>query len=375
MAETEDKKHAPPPPPPPTATTTEDAAVVAATTTNNIGQQANNKSSNNNMVRRFIGVRQRPSGRWVAEIKDSSQHVRLWLGTYDSPEQAARAYDEAARALRGENARTNFAPPSSSSSPPLPPPSPGNNNNNKHGLSFASLKAKLSKNLQSIMARANHNNKSSSSKSRVSDHFTFASIFNRNRNNNHHQQHAPPPMAIDVKNIDKVVQPSIIVPPHKDQHHQHYYEPNNNNNNWETSSVSDCSNEWIINNNGLFQKHRLLLDSSSSAGSDNDGEFGCVGDQGVLDQLMGWVDSTQISSSDEGLSSSRSKRFKVSSSVLVPPTFTASSSPSPYYYYDCASPYTSASGSPYNGIGSYYGYGYGSPNYYASHYNNSTDGK
>ncbi|KAJ6722853.1 SHN SHINE DNA BINDING / TRANSCRIPTION FACTOR [Salix koriyanagi] len=59
--------------------------------------------------RRFVGVRQRPSGRWVAEIKDSSQRVRLWLGTYDTPEEAARAYDEAARALRGENARTNFA--------------------------------------------------------------------------------------------------------------------------------------------------------------------------------------------------------------------------------------------------------------------------
>ncbi|KAF4360884.1 hypothetical protein F8388_020037 [Cannabis sativa] len=47
-------------------------------------------------VWRFVGVRQRPSG--------------LWLGTYDTPKEAARAYDEAARALRGDNARTNFAP-------------------------------------------------------------------------------------------------------------------------------------------------------------------------------------------------------------------------------------------------------------------------
>ncbi|MED6197909.1 hypothetical protein PIB30_061249 [Stylosanthes scabra] len=364
MAETEDKKHDDPPPPQQPPTTEESAAVVAVDTNNNIGQQAN-KSNNNNMMRRFIGVRQRPSGRWVAEIKDSSQHVRLWLGTYDSPEEAARAYDEAARALRGENARTNFAPPSSK--PPTPPTS-GNNNNNKHGLSFASLKAKLSKNLQSIMARANHNNKSSSSKSRVSDHFTFASIFNRhNRNNNH--QHPPPPMLDHVKNIDhKVVQPSIIVPPHVD--HQNQHDPNNNNNNnWENSSVStDCSTEWIMNH-GLFQKHRLLLDSSSSAGSDNDGEFG-VCDQGVLDQLMGWVDSTQISSenNDEGLllSSSRSKRFKVASSVLVPPSFSSASS-SPYYY-DCGSPYT-ACGSPYYGYG-----GYGSPNYFGSPYNNNFNG-
>eukprot|EP00249_Psilotum_nudum_P036673 c8338_g1_i1 orf=127-1386(+) len=58
---------------------------------------------------KFLGVRQRPSGRWVAEIKDSSQKLRLWLGTFDTPEEAARAYDEAARVLRGRNTRTNFA--------------------------------------------------------------------------------------------------------------------------------------------------------------------------------------------------------------------------------------------------------------------------
>ncbi|PON37011.1 AP2/ERF transcription factor [Parasponia andersonii] len=58
--------------------------------------------------RRFLGVRQRPSGRWVAEIKDSNQKLRLWLGTFDTPEDAALAYDRAARLLRGRNAKTNF---------------------------------------------------------------------------------------------------------------------------------------------------------------------------------------------------------------------------------------------------------------------------
>ncbi|KAI9085419.1 hypothetical protein K1719_032580 [Acacia pycnantha] len=60
--------------------------------------------------KRFIGVRQRPSGRWVAEIKDTIQNIRVWLGTYDTAEEAARAYDEAACLLRGANTRRNFWP-------------------------------------------------------------------------------------------------------------------------------------------------------------------------------------------------------------------------------------------------------------------------
>ncbi|WVZ12068.1 hypothetical protein V8G54_016598 [Vigna mungo] len=61
--------------------------------------------------KKFLGVRQRPSGRWIAEIKDSSQKLRLWLGTFDKAEEAALAYDSAARLLRGRNAKTNFPNP------------------------------------------------------------------------------------------------------------------------------------------------------------------------------------------------------------------------------------------------------------------------
>ncbi|CAL5196178.1 unnamed protein product [Lathyrus oleraceus] len=290
------------------------------------------KSKKPNM-RRFIGVRQRPSGRWVAEIKDSSQHVRLWLGTYDTPEEAARAYDEAARALRGENARTNFAAASETTTPVNDDqgllPSPQTNEGKNNSLTFASLRAKLSKNLQSIMARTSehHNNSNKFSKSRVSDHFTFASIFNRK--NNYHQI-----SAVDMKNIEKVVQPSIIVPP------------------VESSSVSDCSSEWFG-----FQNHGLDSDGSDIVENNNNNNninninnvgFN-VGDQGFLDQLLGWIDD-----SSDICEGSSSKRFKVSSSVLVPPTF--SSSP-----YDCGSPY-SGYASPYNSCGSPCN-GYASPYY------------